>query len=262
MFDFHMHSTVSFDGKNTPREMIEAAEKAGLREICFTDHFDPNDIKEKGGYFFSLDDYKNMYADVSSDSVKVRRGVEYGLTPWNRDDVYALHKELNFDFIIGSVHFAGGTDPYFPDYWEGLGSVKEGFTRYLEQILKCVKVHDGYDVLGHINYVSKSVLNPTKEPLLYADYADISDEIMKELVKHGKGMEINTSGVDRVGKFLPDRDFIKRFRELGGEIITVGSDAHNTQRVGQYIDGALEIAKDIFGYVCTFEGRKVIYHKL
>ena len=123
-------------------------------------------------------------------------------------------------------------------------------------------MHDGYDVLGHISYVSKSVYNPTMEPLLYADFADISDEIMKELVKHGKGMEINTSGVDRVGKFLPDIDFIKRFRELGGEIITVGSDAHNTQRVGQYIDGALAIARDVFGYVCTFEGRKVIYHKL
>ena len=262
MFDYHMHTTVSFDGESTPREMIAAAEKKGLREICFTDHYDPNDIKERGGYFFDLDIYRRSYADVSSNSVKVRRGVEYGLTPWNRDDVCALHKELNFDFIIGSVHFAGGVDPYHPEFWKDKKSVREGFERYLCQVLECVKIHDGYDVLGHINYVSKSVYNPTREPLLYADYADICDEIMKELVHKGKGMEINTSGVDRVGKFLPDRDFIKRFRELGGEIITVGSDSHNTVRVGQYIDGALAIAKDVFGYACTFEGRKVIYHKL
>jgi histidinol-phosphatase (PHP family) len=75
-------------------------------------------------------------------------------------------------------------------------------------------------------------------------------------------MEINTSGVDRVGDYLPSVEFIKRFKELGGEIITVGSDSHDGSRVGQYIDGALEIAKEIFGYVCTFENRKVIYHKL
>jgi histidinol-phosphatase (PHP family) len=85
---------------------------------------------------------------------------------------------------------------------------------------------------------------------------------MKTVAEKGKGMEINTSGVDRVGAFLPSLDFIKRFRELGGEIVTVGSDSHDEGRVGQYADGAIEIAKEVFGYVCTFEGRKAIYHKL
>ena len=65
-----------------------------------------------------------------------------------------------------------------------------------------------------------------------------------------------------MGDFLPSVDFIKRFRELGGEIVTVGSDAHDASRVGQHIVGALEIAKDVFGYVCTFEKRKAIFHKL
>jgi histidinol-phosphatase (PHP family) len=85
---------------------------------------------------------------------------------------------------------------------------------------------------------------------------------MRELIKRGKGMEINTSGLDRVGDFLPSRAHIKRFRELGGEIITVGSDAHDPSRVGQYTSEACEIAKDIFGYVCTFEGRKVKFNKI
>ena len=75
-------------------------------------------------------------------------------------------------------------------------------------------------------------------------------------------MEINTSGVDRVGDFLPSKAFLKRFKELGGEIVTVGSDAHDPSRVGQYTAEALEILKEIFGYVCTFERRKPIYHKL
>ena len=85
---------------------------------------------------------------------------------------------------------------------------------------------------------------------------------MKVIISKGKGMEINSSGVDVVGAFLPSADYLRRFKELGGEIVTMGSDAHNTVRVGQYADQAMEILKDIFGYVCTFEDRKPIFHKL
>ena len=85
---------------------------------------------------------------------------------------------------------------------------------------------------------------------------------MKTVIAKGKGMEINTSGVDRVGDFLPSAPFLKRYKELGGEIVTVGSDAHDPSRVGQYAKEALDILKDVFGYVCTFENRKPIFHKL
>ena len=73
---------------------------------------------------------------------------------------------------------------------------------------------------------------------------------------------MNTSGVDRCGGFLPTKDYFQRFKELGGEIVTVGSDAHTADRVGQYSYQACEIFKDVFGYVCTFEDRKPIFHKL
>ena len=85
---------------------------------------------------------------------------------------------------------------------------------------------------------------------------------MKILANKGKGMEINTSGFDRVGEFLPSAPFIKRFKELGGEIVTVGSDAHDIGRVGQYSAEAIEILRNVFGYVCTFENRTPILHKL
>jgi histidinol-phosphatase (PHP family) len=73
---------------------------------------------------------------------------------------------------------------------------------------------------------------------------------------------MNSSGVDRTGGFLPTADVVRRFRELGGEIVTIGSDAHKSDRVGQYSKEACDILKDIFGYVCTFEDRKPIFHKL
>ena len=261
MFDFHLHSRVSFDSDCNPQEIITAAEKSGLKEICFTDHYDFNDNPDGHHDIFKIEDYKSAYDSLKSEKVIIRRGVEFGLTDWNTKELKALLAGYDFDFCIGSVHYAGGYDPYFKEFWEHNGWEK-GFEKYLLQTLKCVKAHTDFDVLGHINYVCKSEHNPTKKPLRYNDYRDICDEIMKTLVEKGKGMEINTSGMDRVGAFLPDITYLKRFKELGGEIVTVGSDSHNGERVGQYIGGALEIAKEVFGHVCTFQKRKVEFHKL
>ena len=261
MFDFHLHSSLSFDSECPAEKIVRAAEKAGLYEICFTDHYDFNDDASAKPDIFTAEEYSKIYDGLTSDTVKIRLGAEFGLTPWNQKQLASFLRERKLDFVIGSVHYAGGIDPYFPEYWENI-SVREAFEKYLLKTLECVKLHSDFDVLGHINYVCKSAHNPTHEPLLYSDFGDICDEIMKTVAEKGKGMEINTSGVDRVGAFLPSLDFIKRFRELGGEIVTVGSDSHDEGRVGQYADGAIEIAKEVFGYVCTFEGRKAIYHKL
>ena len=261
MFDYHLHSSVSFDSRCPAARIVQAAERAGLREICFTDHYDFNDDPQQQHDVFSLDVYRAAYDTVSSETVAIRRGVEFGLTPWNGAELSALLAENAFDFVIGSVHYAGGYDPYCAEYWVQNADT-DGFERYLQQTLTCVKAQNNFDVLGHLNYVCKSVYNPTRLPLRYHDYRDLCDEILKQLVQNGNGMEINTSGVDRVGEVLPSAAFIKRFRELGGEIITVGSDAHDETRVGQYIDDALCIAKDVFGYVCTFQNRQPIFHKL
>ena len=261
MFDFHLHSSVSFDSDCNAIDIVKKAEEIGLKEICFTDHYDFNDDATKKHDIFTIEQYRKAYDNIKSGNVAVRRGVEFGLTHWNKQELEKLLSRYQFDFVLGSVHYTGGYDPYFKEFWTVNGE-KEGFEKYLIQSFESVKKHKDFDVLGHLNYVCKSEHNPTKKPLYYRDYSDICDEIMKTLAENGKGMEINTSGVDRVGDFLPSLDFIKRFKELGGEIITVGSDSHNEARVGQYIDKALNIAKDVFGYVCTFENRKVVYHKL
>lgn len=261
MFDFHLHSSVSFDSTCDAADIVKKAEQIKLKQICFTDHYDFNDDPSKKHDFFEVEQYRVAYDNISSKKLKILRGVEFGLTHWNQEQLKSLLSAYPFDFVIGSVHFTGGYDPYYKEFWTHNG-IEEGFEKYLLQTLKCVKVHNNFDVLGHLNYVCKSEHNPTKKPLYYKDYSDICDEIMKTLAENGKGMEINTSGIDRVGEFLPSYDFIKRFKELGGEIITVGSDSHDASRVGQYIDGALSIAREVFGYVCTFENRKVSFHKL
>ena len=261
MFDFHIHSSVSFDSKTPAIEYANAAVAAGLREICFTDHWDylpsPNDPHD----LFSLEDYAKAYDGLSVDGLIIRRGVELGLNEWNVRHCRELLSMRDFDFVIGSVHYADGYDPYNPKYWEGK-TVEQAYMRYLEKELECVKLHDDFDVLGHLTYVCKSPCNPFRAPLPYKECSEISDEIMRVLISRGKGIEINTSGVDRGVDLLPSLDYVRRFKELGGEIVTVGSDAHSAERIGQYCAKTVAELKDIFGYVCTFEKRKPIFHKL
>lgn len=261
MFDYHLHTTVSFDGIGTAKEMADAAVKAGLHEICFTDHYDYNSDPTKEANLFTMESYSTAYDSLAAPGLVIRRGVEYGLTTWNASQLEKMLKMRKFDFVIGSVHFVDGYDPYEAAYWKDI-SVEEAFRKYLLGILDCVKVHHNFDVLGHLTYVCKSAHNPTHGPVPFKDYIDITDEIMKILVSKGVGMEINTSGVDRAGTFLPSFEHLRRFKELGGEIVTVGSDAHDASRIGQYVPEALDILKDIFGYVCTFEDRKPVFHKL
>ena len=183
------------------------------------------------------------------------------MTDWNAPELSEMLKSRPFDFVIGSVHFVDGFDPYDREYWIDK-TEREAYVGYLERILECIRIHDSFDVLGHLTYVSRSVYNPTKNLLEYRDYSEICDEIFNTLIKKDKGIEINTSGKSALGVLLPSRDFVKRFRELGGKIITVGSDAHSPERVGQHISEALALAKDVFGYVCTFNNREPIFNRL
>ena len=261
MFDFHMHSTVSFDGHDSAQRMLQAAADRGLREICFTDHIDYEPGVEKQTMAFDTKVYHDTYDGLRHPSVKIRRGMEFGMTPGNPALLKRDLKRADFDFVLGSIHFVDGLDIYFEPYWAEK-TVHQAERRYLEETLACVRVHDDFDVLGHLTYVSKARAHPAPRPVPYEQHREIIDEILRILVQKGKGMEMNTSGVDRCGDFLPYELYFRRFKELGGEIITVGSDAHSWDRVGQYAERACAIMKDIFGYVCTFEGRKPIFHKL
>lgn len=261
MFDFHIHSRVSFDGHDTGRALAQAALDAGLKGICFTDHLDYDPTGQMGDLTFRTEDYNAEYDRLSLPGLTIRLGVEFGLT---RDNQAQFRKDLArrpFDFVLGSIHFVDGLDVYFEPFWQGK-TVYQVEQRYLVETLACVQVHEDFDVLAHLTYISKPPCHPTHAPLSYVAHREVIDEILRVLAEKGKGLEMNTSGVDRCGDFLPSADIFRRFRELGGEIVTVGSDAHRCNRVGQYTFRACDILKDIFGYVCTFENRQPLFHKL
>lgn len=261
MFDFHMHSDVSFDSREPAAGMVQAARERGLKEICFTDHVDYDPAVEEQIMVFDTRRYHQVYDTLEAPGIQIRRGMEFGLTPDNQQQLKADLGRGPFDFVLGSVHFVDGMDVYLEPYWRGR-DVDDAYGDFLKQTLACVEAHGDYDVLAHLTFISKARGNPKHTLIRYSQHREIVDEILRQLVARGKGLEMNTSGVDKCGGFLPTADYFRRFRELGGEIVTIGSDAHDAARVGQYTKEACEILKDIFGYVCTFADRKPIFHRL
>lgn len=260
MFDFHVHSSVSYDSASAAEAMAKAAVAAGLKEICFTDHFDNHTDPAEPPFTFAMEDYRKAYEGLELPGLVIRKGLEFGLTEWNTEEFRRWEAKYPFDFIIGSVHEVAGKDPYWSEYWTG--DLRADFRRYLEHVLLCVQTHEGFDVLGHMTFVAKSAYNPGRCGVPFREYQELTDAIMKELVRKGIGMEINTSSMDKVGEFMPSDAHVRRFKELGGQIITVGSDAHDPGRVGQHSARALALLKEVFGYVCTFQNRQPVFHKL
>ena len=158
--------------------------------------------------------------------------------------------------MIGSSHVMHGVDPYYPAYWEN-HTEEEGYQEYFESILENIAVFDGFDVYGHIDYVVR--YGPNKNASYsYQKYADIIDEILKALIIKGKGIEINTGGFKYgLGHPNPTEDIIKRYHELGGEIITIGADAHQPEHVAFDFEKVPSILKEAgFTHYTVFKNRK------
>ena len=259
--DFHLHSCFSGDSDAPMGEIIQKAISLGLTHICFTEHYDPDFVYpagESGTFELNTDSYIYdllRFREKYYGQIQIMFGVELGLQPHLRDALEFYTENHDFDFIIGSSHICNRKDPYYPEFFEGR-SEDEAHQEYFESILECVKETPYFDVYGHLDYVVR--YGPTKnQNYSYQKHADIIDRILRTIVESGKGIELNTSGFrSGLGQPNPCVDILKRYKELGGEIITVGSDAHKPERVGADFDKACTILKDCgFQYYTIFEKR-------
>lgn len=267
--DFHMHSLFSGDGKAPMEQMIKAAIQKGMTEICFTEHHDidfPVSAECPEGYF-SLNTDSYLYDLLSlrnqyQDRIRINFGVELGLgvNIWKK--LVRYMKDYEFDFVIGSSHLAHGKDPYDPSYFAGR-SEEEAYGEYFSSIAENIKRFQNFDVYGHLDYVVRYGPNRDNN-YRYENYKDFIDPILALLVTYGKGLEINTAGLSYGLKHAhPVPEILTRFRELGGDIITIGSDAHTPEQIGYAFDYAADLLKDCgFKYFCTFQNRLPEYHKL
>lgn len=254
--DFHVHSSFSGDCSISAETMIQEAIKRGIRHLCLTDHMDYDyrdgnaifefDPKE---YFHRLLPLKEKYEDRIDLSI----GVELGLQPYLSGKHHSLIFSHPFDFVIGSIHLVHRQDPYYPSFFEGRDET-EAYREYFESVLQNLEAFSNFDSFGHLDYVVR--YGPTKNAnYSYQFYRDIIDEILRSLIHKDIALEVNTGGYKYgLGAPNPYRDIIVRYRELGGKLITLGSDAHDPAYLAYQFDRAADLLKE-----CGFASY-YIYH--
>jgi histidinol-phosphatase (PHP family) len=268
--DYHVHSDFSGDSQTPMEQMIEQAIRLGLKRLCFTDHMD-YDYPHQGAicFEFNPEEYtvklrrlKEQYAN----QIELLTGIELGLKPNIMNAISKLMKNYSFDFVIGSTHVVEEYDPYFPEFWTNR-SKEYGMAAYFQSIIENCKLYkDYFHVYGHLDYIIRYV--PTgdgkKADYSYEDYKDLLDELLLTLLSNGKGIELNTAGLKYgLGYAHPKAEILKRYRELGGELITIGSDAHKTEHLCYDFQLVPELLKSLgYSYYATFVEGKPIYEKL
>ena len=188
--------------------------------------------------------------------------MEIGLDPRFIKELNTFAGTHEYDFIIGSTHLANGRDPYYPDFFEGR-SEEEAFREYFLAELENLRTFDFYDVAGHLDYCVRYGREKDRN-YSYDKYNDILDEILSVLLKKEKGLELNTGSLRNGTKDVsPCRELLARYHELGGSLITVGSDAHKASDVASDFSLASEILTDCgFKYYCIYEKHQPVYMKL
>lgn len=268
--DYHMHTHNSGDSDAPMKDMIESSIQRGLKEICFTEHLDYDypEFEDLPLGTFDLDykayhDEYLLYKEKYKGQIKINFGVEVGMQPHIAQKNLDFVKDGGFDFVIASVHLIDKRDPFYGGFWD-TDSVENNFKRYFELTLENIKLFNDFDVLGHLDYLSRYV--PEGDTTYnYQRFKEQIDEILLYLIEHDKGLDFNSKALSYGDSFSPNPcpDALKRYHELGGRIITFGADAHNPEKVGVKFEEAVEIAKACgFTEYYTFDKRKPIAHKL
>jgi histidinol-phosphatase (PHP family) len=244
-------------------EMIEAAIKKGIKEIAVTDHYDPDYPDLNFPFEIDFPEYHkklNEAADTYKNRIKIIKGIELGI---QHGEVLTKCEDaanaFSYDFVLGSFHSAYNQDLYTQYFTDR--KMEEGFYDFYIYAADCLKEYKNFDVMAHFNVIDRySAYGPD-----YAPYMDIIEKILKGLIYDGKGLEFNTSSF-RYGmgeRTTPSKEILKLYKDMGGEIITVGSDAHKVQDIGSKYHTAIEILKSHgFKYISTFENRKPDFVKL
>jgi len=266
-FDSHVHSSFSLDSKLNPEKACKKAIALGLSGIAFTDHLDYDYPGYDDAFNIDFEKYLKYFSHLGNaykDKLIISKGIEVGIQPHVISKTMDLLNKYQFDFMIGSVHIIDRQDPYIGEYYKGKEK-KEAYTRYLEEILFMLDNFNKFDVLGHIDYITRYSCYDDRS-LYYNDHTDLIDCIYKNLINQGKGIEINTSSYrDKAGikTCVYDIKLLKRYKELGGTIITLGSDAHSEEYIGYKFDYFKDMLLQAgFDYTAYFIGRKPKFIKL
>lgn len=259
LWDTHIHTYFSGDSEALPQDMVESAIAKGAGGICITDHLDYDYPDEPELFLLELERYRKAIAALQQQYegiFPVLYGIELGLQPHVTEDNLRVTRTYPFDFVIGSSHVVHHADPYYGTFYEGR-TEDEAYLEYFESILENLSTDVDFDVYGHLDYVVR--YGPNRNRFYsYGKFAEVIDEILRILIEKGKGIELNTAGFKYgLGHPNPTEEILKRYHALGGEILTIGADAHKPEHVAFDFCKVPAILKEAgFSYYTVFKNRK------
>lgn len=273
--DYHVHTEFSDDSVYPMKTVIRDAIAMGMNEICLTDHVDygvkidwdcGKQIQYRNGeplanvdyprYMSEIDRMKRLYGN----KIRIKTGLEFGIQKHTIPDFQRLFERYAFDFIILSIHQVENQEFWTQDFQRGR-SQKEYQQRYYEEMLAVVRDYKDYSVLGHMDLIARYDLAGVYP---FEKVRPVIEDILHIVIADGKGIEVNTSS-HRYGltDTMPSANILKLYRDMGGRIITIGSDSHKPEHLGAYIRETQALLKSL-GYkqFCTFEHVRPIFHDL
>lgn len=255
MFDFHMHSNFSADGDFEMEAMVQSAIKKGLKEICFTDHLDIDYPDKDWDFTFDPNRYTKEIEQLQSkyqSQITILKGVEVGVQPHVLNETANFVNILQPDFVICSMHATMEADLHSGDFFQNK-TVETAYRQYYEELYECIKKFDLYQVLGHVDLVRRYTKQSSKDECF-----DVLESILELVINQGKGIELNTSGFKYgLEAGLPSKEILELYRQLGGEILTIGSDAHRPNEISQSFHDSLELLQLVgFTHITSYENQK------
>ncbi len=269
LFDQHMHCECSMDSSAPLSDMVKAAAEHGMARVCFTDHVDMDDPRtgaRTSAWKPDVPAIREAHASYRADAVpgiEVRMGIELGEP--NHDPIGAREAAdaAPWDLVLGSIHNLRDTpDFYFLRYASEEDCVKRNRT-YLAELAELAAM-DCYDVMAHIGYTSRYMrLQGFSAEVTAELYPEELQDVFRKLIRGGRGLEVNTSGLRKGHTTYPNASVLALYREMGGEIVTLGSDAHTPEDAGIGIREAEELLRTLgFLYVAGYKQRKPEFFRI
>lgn len=262
--DSHMHTAFSSDSDTPMETMIQEAIQKGLTSICITDHHEIDYPYHIDNFDFQLDtpsyiEEFHRLKERYGKKIDLRIGVELGIMPDTGDKLknYLTRYGKEFDFVLGSTHVVNKVDPYYFEYYKNFKNEQEGIHRYFEENMKNLEAFDQMDSFGHYDYAVRYA--PNKD-LYYkpSDHTDITDIFLRKLIDKGIALELNTAGLKYGMKQAnPHIEILTHYRNLGGELLTIGADGHKPEHIAWDFKTAEKILKEAgFSYYTVYRKRK------
>lgn len=257
LFDSHTHSDNSHDGHSPISLMCEAATNQNLMGFAITDHCECDDPKLNMINRFAAMQFEILKAQAAfRNQMTVLCGIELGQAVYAPEVADALLDKYKFDFVLASLHNNPGEVDFCHVDFAGK-NIQEILTAYYENMLKLAQ-WNRFDSLAHLTYPLRYIQGIQKIPVDMSLYDDLIRQVLKTVAQNGKAIEINTSTLRQgLGMTMPNMKYIQWFRELGGEYVTIGSDAHWAKDIGSHIEVGMDMLKEAgFEYFTVFRRRE------